>query len=425
MTTNQTSSNSGESSAGVQGTTSINPESIFSESKVTIESTTSAANSTPPGSSKTVVSDDDDLSPSTTSITESDEESFISDDDSIHSNESDFSDSEMPALITRQEAADYVDTTDDESSSDESLTHSIRTTKKKKKKHSKTVDQTQDVEEQDIGQCIVILKNMLTDAAVNYPFQVAVQEEVESLKKLFDSSGTVPFDTMVSTDDGRKKLLKRFEKNMTKKTEEYEKERQNNASALIVASCKSHLARRNFKKVRNGVQSLQALVRGNRIRGVECQSYVLHLKDFRALYSKFQGCIEEAKKLKPTEGDWSSLKENQTFIRRQELLEFSETGEKLDTALTETMSSNFDANHDAVVIEEKEVEMSTIRAPRTHDVSTNIVRKLQFSGKSKGNVSNSNCCNSYSNLNEFLSQVMSSSGSEMQIQSTRSSSSRE
>lgn len=423
MTTNQTSSNSGESSAGAQGTTSINPESIFSESKVTIESTTSAF-STPPGSSKTVVSDDDDLSPSTTSITESDEESFISDDDSIHSNESDFSDSEMPALITRQEAADYVDTTDDESSSDESLTRSIRTTKKKKK-HSKTVDQTQDVEEQVIGQCIVILKNMLTDAAVNYPFQVAVQEEVDSLKKLFDSSGTVPFDTMVSTDDGRKKLLKRFEKNMTKKTEEYEKERQINASALIVASCKSYLARRNFKKVRNGVQSLQALVRGNSIRGVECQSYVLHLKNFRAFYSKFQGCIEEAKKLKPTEGDWSSLKEKQTFIRRQELLEFSETGEKLDTALAETMSSNFDANHDAVVIEEKEVEMSTIRAPRTHDVSTNIVRKLQFSGKSEGNVSNSNCCNSYSNLNEFLSQVMSSSGSEMQIQSTRSSSSRE
>ena len=89
------------------------------------------------------------------------------------------------------------------------------------------------------------------------------------------------------------------------------------------------------------------------------------------------------------------------------------------------MSSNFDANHDAVVIEEKEVELSTIRAPRTHDVSTNIVRKLQFSGKSEGNVSNSTCCNSYSNLHQFLSQVMSSSGSEMQIQSTKSSSSRE
>lgn len=386
MTKSKTSSNSAEPSAGAQGTTSINPESYFSESKDTIESA-SGANSTPPGSSKTVVTDDE-ISPSTTSITES-EESFISDDDSIQSNESDFSDSEMPPLITRQEAADYVDTTDDESSSDESLTHSPRTTRKKKKKnHKRTVDQTQeDVKEQDVDQCIMTLQNMLSDASVKYPFDVVVQEEVKSLKNLFDSSGTVPFDTLVSTDDGRNKVLKRFEKNMTKKAEEYEKERQVNASALIVASCKSFLARRIFKKVRNGIQSLQALVRGNRIREVECQSHVLHLKNFRAFFSKFQGCIEQAKKLTPTEGDWSSLKEKQSFIRRQELLE---TEEKLDTALTETMNGNFDTNYDAVVIEEEEVELSTIRAPRTHDVTTTVVRKLQFSGKSEGNVSNSN-----------------------------------
>jgi hypothetical protein len=166
-----------------------------------------------------------------------------------------------------------------------------------------------------------------------------------------------------------KKDKQRNKKAKQKKTKQLKARASTNIQALFRGS----LVRIRLRCANRGFKVLQALVRGFCVRKIHSDK-VLHLRHYCQFRNKWLKCIHLLDRISdPGLCNWTMIRDQQIYIKRQELVEFDtmrETDEKMDQAVEEAIRNDLDCTNSAKSIEVDEIDLLEER--RTNSAQYNI-----------------------------------------------------
>jgi hypothetical protein len=167
------------------------------------------------------------------------------------------------------------------------------------------------------------------------------------------------------------------------------KQKKVQASTKIQAVWRGSLVRIRWRCANRGFTVLQAWVRGRCTRQKHSDT-ILHLEHYRIFLKKWWKCINLLDRVSDSglSSSWATIREKQTYIKRQELVEMDEmkeTDEKMDRALEEAL--HIELETESANVEVKEIDLLEERRKNSNNScndgnssrSPEIVKRIQLS----------------------------------------------